>query len=145
MHPPHFMEPHGSLHFSTEPIICPYSKPAKPSPRKPTIFLSNSFYIHKLLLSFRYSYQGPWIYCLSLANVTHALPISFFWLLLRTIFCILQFRDSCLYFVVALSGNLLPILLLITKECVHGEEHIQILSTWTHTIATIGIKKVLYN
>jgi len=38
----------------------------------------------------RYSYQGPWKQLLSLKNVPHALPFSFFRLLFSTIVCILR-------------------------------------------------------
>ena len=54
--------------------------------------------MHKWPLSFRHSLQCPWTYNLSLENVPHASPISLFFLLFSTIFCIRQFRDSCVYF-----------------------------------------------
>ena len=44
MHPPHFMEPQKSSHFSSQPTTCPYFEPAEPSPRKHTTFLWDSFY-----------------------------------------------------------------------------------------------------
>jgi len=48
-------------------------------------------------------------------------------------------------FLVFAVENLLTILLLIIEKSVHGQKHIQILATWTHMIATLGIKKILYN
>jgi len=53
--------------------------------------------MHKWSLSFRHSFQEHWTYNLSLKIMPHSLPISFLYLLFCTIFCIRQFRDSCVY------------------------------------------------
>ena len=43
MHPPHFMEPQKSSHFSSQPTTCPYLEPAQPSPRKHTTSFQSHF------------------------------------------------------------------------------------------------------
>jgi hypothetical protein len=123
MHPPHFTEPQVSSHFSTEPITCPYPEPEETIPSKETTFLSDSktknVCLLKRSLSFRHSYQGFSTYILSLENVPQALPISFFWLLLSTIFCIRLFIKSCVYFFGA-SGweNISNYLTLLRNVCI---------------------------
>ena len=114
MHPPHFMEPQSSSLFSSEPTTCPIPSRLNPVPIKPQYSLQTHFtkdlYAQVItffqvfaikslnIFPFRYSYQNPWIYFISLENLPHALPISFFWLLLSTILCIRQFRGRCVSF-----------------------------------------------
>jgi hypothetical protein len=145
MHPPHFMEPQGSLHFSTQPITCPYPELAKLSPRKHTIFLSDSFYITCLytgghFLSGIRTKDPGYIashsktchkHCPSHSSGCCSVPSSVSVSLERVASILLVLAD----------GKLLTILLLIIKECVHGEKHIQILATWTHKITNLGINK----
>jgi hypothetical protein len=88
-------------HFSKESTTCPYPEPAETIPRHQTLILSASFKkklcMHKWAHTFRNSFQDPWTYNLSLKFMPHSLPISFLYLLFSTIFCMRQFRDSCVY------------------------------------------------
>jgi len=91
--------------FQQSPLLVPILSRRNPVHVNPRYFFQTYFIkglYAQVVTFFRYSYQGPWIswiYFLSLENVTYALSISFFWLLLSTIFYIRQFRDSCVYFV----------------------------------------------
>jgi hypothetical protein len=128
MHPPHFMEPQGSLRFSTQPITCPYPEPAKPNPRKHTIILSDSFYIMCLYTSGHFlsgiRTKAPGfiashsktchMHCPSHSSVCCSVPSSVSVSLETVASSLLLLAD----------GNLLAILLLIIKKCFHGEEHI---------------------
>ena len=87
--------------FNKYPLLVPTLSRMNPAHEFPQDFFHTSFIIcmyTQLTLSFRYSYQDTSTYFLAFENAPHALPISFFLLLLSTIFCNRQFRDSCVYF-----------------------------------------------
>jgi hypothetical protein len=83
----------------------------------------------------------PLSYFLSFEHVPHTLPISFIWLLLSTILCIRQFRDSCVYFGGACGWKFIRSSVICDLEMC-PLRHTPILATWTHPIATLWIKKL---
>jgi hypothetical protein len=132
-------------HFSKELTTCPYTGPAEATPRKQTLFFSDSFYKTRVCTSSHFlsgiPFKTPWpinfhskschIHCQSHSSSCCSVS-SFVSLSLETVWSI------PLVFAV---GKLLAILLFVIEICVSRQRYIQIQATSTNPIATLLIKK----
>ena len=139
------MEPQVLSHFSKELTTSPYPDPAETTPRKQTLFLSDPFYEKCVCTSGHFlsgipsKTTGPinfhskscHIHCQSHSYTCCSIPSSVS-VSLETVASIP---------VVLGARKLLANLLLIIETCVSKDRYTQILTTCTHLVATLLIKK----